>query len=246
MTTDDGRTCFAWFEERARAVRDMRDDVAAPGASADVGRDRAALWARAKWVPGQIIGVAFLGASDALAARVLAAARAWVGPGMANLELQLRLDPADADLRVAFVPGGSWSVVGTTCRLRPKAEPTMNLGWLDDATPDDELRAVVLHEFGHALGLIHEHASPAGGIRWNRDAVYADLSGPPNCFTRRQIDANMFQAWDAAETNFTAFDAASIMLYPIPAAWTLDGFSVGLNTTLSPTDKSFIAAQYPF
>jgi len=36
------------------------------------------------------------------------------------------------------------------------------------------------------------------------------------------------------------------MMYPIPASWTTDGFSVGLNTGLSTTDKTFIAEAYPW
>ena len=40
----------------------------------------------------------------------------------------------------------------------------MNLGFVD--------RATVLHEFGHAIGLIHEHQSPfKGGFEWNREEV---------------------------------------------------------------------------
>ena len=44
----------------------------------------------------------------------------------------------------------------------------MSFGWLSQDLPEDQFRAVVLHEFGHALGLIHEH--PA---RWNRPALGA-------------------------------------------------------------------------
>ena len=49
----------------------------------------------------------------------------------------------------------------------------MNYGWLTPDSDDDELRRVVLHEFGHALGLIHEHQNPEGGIEWNEPAVKA-------------------------------------------------------------------------
>lgn len=33
----------------------------------------------------------------------------------------------------------------------------MHFGWLRDDTDDVEWRRVVVHEFGHALGAIHEH-----------------------------------------------------------------------------------------
>lgn len=39
-------------------------------------------------------------------------------------------------------------------------------------------------------------------------------------------------------------DAESIMIYPIPASWTNDGFSAGLNTRRSVTDEEFIRGAY--
>ena len=41
-------------------------------------------------------------------------------------------------------------------------------------------------------------------------------------------------------------DTASIIIYPIPACWTEDGFTVGWNKALSQADKQFIGQQYPF
>jgi hypothetical protein len=50
----------------------------------------------------------------------------------------------------------------------------MNYGWLTSATDEAEYRRVVLHEFGHARGLTHEHQSPAMNIPWNRPTVLDD------------------------------------------------------------------------
>ena len=52
---------------------------------------------------------------------------------------------------------------------------------------------MILHEFGHALGLIHEHQNPIQAIDWNKPAVIADLSGPPNNWDRDTIEHNMFE-----------------------------------------------------
>lgn len=121
----------------------------------------------------------------------------------------------------------------------------MNFGWLTDASSDEEITAVVLHEFGHALGLIHEHLSPDHGIRWNKPVVYQELGAPPNGWSRSVVDDNLFKPWDASETNFTKLDPESIMMYEIPARWTIDGFTTRANTRLSATDREFIAREYP-
>jgi hypothetical protein len=121
----------------------------------------------------------------------------------------------------------------------------MNFGWLTPDSSDDEVRRVVLHEFGHALGLIHEHQNPSGGIQWNKDAVKRDLSGPPNNWPPDVIEHNMFELYKNSDTNYTKLDPGSIMMYPIPVSWTTNGFSVGLNSDLSKTDESFIRQQYP-
>jgi len=60
---------------------------------------------------------------------------------------------------------GSWSHIGTEANEIEPRQPTMNLGWLSgltDAVSDTE-RGVILHEFGHVLGLLHEHQSPLRG-----------------------------------------------------------------------------------
>jgi len=44
--------------------------------------------------------------------------------------------------------------------------PTMNFGWLNEDSDEDEYSRVVLHEFGHSLSCIHEHQHPANGIPW--------------------------------------------------------------------------------
>ena len=40
-------------------------------------------------------------------------------------------------------------------------------------------------------------------------------------------------------------DPTSIMMYPIPAGFTTNGFVVGMNWVLSDEDKKFIAQNYP-
>jgi serralysin len=223
--TNEKQWCFSWFAQRADT-------------------DRATLVREARWTPGDEITVSFLDGDPDVQARVRDVAGQWTAPGMADLTFAFQRSP-DALIRISFQYPGSWSVIGTSCKLvTNRQEPTMNYGWLDASSSDEELQRVVLHEFGHALGLIHEHQSPAGGIKWDRAAVMRDLSGPPNNWTPDVIERNMFEPYSKAETNYSRLDPDSIMMYPIPATWTTDGFSVGLNNGLSETDKAFIRQQY--
>jgi hypothetical protein len=223
--------CFAW-----------------PAARKSVGgKDKAALVNGSRWNAGDVITISFLDGDPGVQQKVQNAALAWIAPQLARLTFDFRKNTTKTLVRISFRYAGSWSVIGTTCKqITDMTQPTMNFGWLTPDSSDEEVRSVVLHEFGHALGLIHEHQSPdSGKIQWNRDAVIRDLSGPPNNWTLDVIEHNMFEAYAASETNFTKLDPQSIMMYPIPSNWTKDGFSVGLNSDLSTTDKTFIRGQYP-
>jgi hypothetical protein len=192
---------------------------------------RAAVLKSAKWQRGETITVRFLEGDPGLQERVRAVAREWTAPGMAPVNLDFR-NSGPTDIRIAFRQGnGSWSYLGRACRSIPEPNPTMNFGWLTPASPDNVLRPVVLHEFGHALGLIHEHQNPEGGIRWNKAAVINDLSGPPNNWDDATIENNMFKAYEKKDVIATQVDPTSIMMYPIPKAWTLDGFSAGFTAS---------------
>ena len=104
----------------------------------------------------------------------------------------------------------------------------------------------MLHEFGHALGAIHEHQNPSAGIPWNKEAVYRYYMGPPNNWPREQIDNNLFRRYSENITNFSHFDSNSIMLYPIPAEFTTNGVAIGgRNSQLSELDIQFMKQQYP-
>jgi hypothetical protein len=225
---NEKRWCFAWFAQ----------------APAGAGAERAALQKDAKWLPGETITVSFLDGDRTLWKKVQDAALLWTKPGLANLNLEF-LDDTHTDIRISFRYDGSWSTVGNSCRQVPYPEPTMNYGWLTPASSQEEIEEVVLHEFGHALGLVHEHQHPAGGIKWNRSKVIQDLSGPPNNWSVDEIEFNVLEPSSKKETNFTSqMDPDSIMMYTFPSSWTLDGYSTHSNSKLSRMDKEFIHEQY--
>lgn len=188
------------------------------------------------WMNGSTLRIRFLGGTAAQRAVVEQFAPRWTDH--ANLHFEFA-PAADAEIRVAFADDGAWSYVGTDAQGIPVSEPTMNFGWLDEA--------VVLHEFGHAIGLAHEHQNPDGGIRWNEPVVIRDLSGSPNFWDEATVRHNVLNKYSHDQINGTDFDPESIMLYSFPAEWTLDGFHTEPNTKLSALDQSFAAGakMYP-
>jgi serralysin len=201
------------------------------------------------WTPGQDVLIGFLGGSNALRDRVFATAKRWTigGPGGANLAFKRADDDSNADIRVAFDPDdGSWSHVGTVARSIAAGEPTMNLGWATEDLDETPFASVVLHEFGHAIGLLHEHNHPDLELRWKKHVVYAELGDKPNNWTKEDVDFNVFEQYPLDRVVMSDMpDRVSIMIYTIPARW-LDGqAAIQPSDTLSTGDIEFIQGLYP-
>src|SRR5262249_8946155 len=205
-----------------------------------------AIFTGKRWDNGRRIGVRFLDGSTKQRAQTQKYANVW--SRYANVTFDFN-PGSKAEIRVSFVADpGSWSAVGTDCLLPspfPLNEATMTFGWLRDGTDEAEWPRVVTHEFGHAIGAIHEHQNPSGGIKWNLPAVYRTFSGPPNNWTKEEIDFNIVQKYSITQLNATKFDIKSIMLYAFPANLIVGGKATPTNTDLSSGDKKFIGQMYP-
>ncbi len=193
--------------------------------------------------------------------------------------------PADrdykADVRLAFQGQGFWSAVGKDFinpDINQPGSQTMNLQGFDTSLPMD-YEGITRHEFGHVLGLEHEHQSPlvACDFRWNDDpgyvrttdqfgqfvadkqgrhpGIYTVMEGPPNNWSKGQIDFNLRQLTvisDTPASDYTvgAFDKLSIMKYYYEDWMFASGknsvcYSPSVNYDLSAEDKKLIASYYP-
>ncbi|KAK0742913.1 Tolloid-like protein 1, partial [Schizothecium vesticola] len=192
---------------------------------------------------GRVIRVKIINGTPKIKEKIQQYANVWTE--YANLSFVFVPD-ADAEIRVRCDNSGqSWSRVGTDCLATPLSLQTMNLGWLTDTTSDEEFSRVITHEFGHAIGCIHEHQSPAGGIPWDRQAVYKHYMGSQG-WSAEQVNINIFNLYSRTTTQFSDFDPDSIMVYSVPAALTINqNYSTPWNTHLSETDKAFISEIYP-
>jgi hypothetical protein len=193
------------------------------------------------WANGRTLTVCFFGGSTTLQQSVQKYASQWTQ--FANIKFHF-VPGRIADIRIAFTGRGnrSDSYVGSGNVSVNPLLPTMNLG-LDDSSPAVEIQRTTLHEFGHALGCIHEHSLPNFNLEWNRRRVIAAHRG---VWDHSTIEHNIFLKYNGQQVQPSAFDQCSIMVYPIPASWTNGVFSSNWNNNLSETDKAFISAMYPF
>lgn len=190
------------------------------------------------WPVGKTLRVRFLDGHKTYRDKIMSYARIW--ERYANIHFRV-VTSGPAEIRISLAEKGRWcSKVGTGALLvKNQAIRTMNLG-VTSGTNDVALKRHVLHEFGHALGCIHEHSSPVAKIPWNKDKVYAHYSN----WSRSRVKSNLFN--QPSSTLHSSFDRHSIMLYPVPSKLTDGRFSCGWNKTLSEQDKRYIRKVYPF
>ena len=233
--------------------RALREEMIAAGGGKKLNADdvvqatRMALVTSKKWGPGFTVRCRFLDGSAKMRKKVRTLAKEW--ESYANVKLKF-VTSGPAEVRISFyADDGSWSAVGRdalNAGYFPLHQPTMNFGWVRDDSAPTEDRAVILHEFGHALGCIHEHQAPTFDRKWNNAAVMKYFQGPPNYWDEAAINSNVLSKYSPKGIQATKFDPKSIMLYSFDADLFTDGLGpTNENSQLSTTDRSMIRQMYP-
>jgi len=214
------------------------------------------------WRRGETIKVCFRSGTRKAHERVIRHAKDWMQH--ANVVFDFMADGAPRkckgdgheDIKIEFKDNnGWWSFFGTVSRQK---DPSMNLQFFGTDTPmytngqpapEATMRKTILHEFGHALGMLHEHQSPAANcdaeINWDTAYEIGAKMGWP----KAQVDTNFRQFVANEEFNMTSIDRKSIMHYSLPP----ELFKLGKrspcfvadNLDLSEQDRTFIASIYP-
>lgn len=166
-----------------------------------------------------------------------------------------RVARGSEDILIRFHRGfGHYSHIGRESKnVVATGEPSMNFAFLDQTTVDldDKYNEfVVLHEFGHALGCIHEHQHPGASVRFRETdpKVIAYFQRGLNTRDINTIRFNVFRRFNEKELirdGVSKYDAKSIMHYAFPGWMFQDGRDRAQNFVLSELDQWFAALMYP-
>lgn len=140
-----------------------------------------------------------------------------------------------------------------TIKTDPSASPTAtisgNTTGIGTKTPIITIyrmtQGVILHEFGHAMGMFHEHQNPAPNnpIQWNKDQVYAHYVTKQN-WKKEAVDAQIINRRDKAKSLYTNWDQNSIMNYSIRPGFTAAPVQTFIGQEYSDGDKNWFKMKF--
>ncbi|MFJ2715151.1 M12 family metallopeptidase [Pseudomonas sp. NPDC087346] len=190
------------------------------------------------WKPGRTLTISFLGKpSESLKDLLKALILEW--EPLVNLTFKF-VEGNDGIIKIQTNARSNASHIGTDALLYGPGEPTM---FIANQPSNPEFRASVLHEFGHVLGLHHEHLHPDADIPWNRKKVY-EVYASKWGMSKELVDLNIFTPI-SEHVMVGKYDQDSVMHYPVEKELTDGKLEVSLNSNISSEDKRIIQILYP-
>lgn len=193
------------------------------------------------WENGHRLKVFFLNGTEEQKHRVKQLTLEWTKYG--NISLDFVQEPP-AEIRVSFKAKGNNSHLGTDAlKVEDQSKHTLSLSALSSKKAKSDV--TILHEFGHALGIEHEHLSPYSELNLDRQKIKNE------CFLRYGFKEDVcenaiFKELDETQVTAFDFDPHSVMGYDFHDSHYQAG-SVKIMPVggLSLGDKLGIAAVYP-
>lgn len=194
------------------------------------------------WEQNKKLQVYFMEGSEELINKTLEFANIW--NEHCNVSFVRTKNRDKSHLRVAYKNTGCWSYIGNVALQINKSEPTINLEISNLPSNEPEFKRIVLHEFGHALGLIHEHQSPPAEMKWKKSYVYRYFYFRYG-WNKQLVDTNLFDEYENYNKLYSTLDKKSVMAYYLPKEFTENEMEFPLNYNLSKMDIDYIGKLYP-
>ncbi|PIB42429.1 hypothetical protein AOA59_20435 [Pseudomonas sp. 2822-15] len=193
------------------------------------------------WPQNSTITIAFMDTSPAHRAIIQKHIEKNYAP-LINLKLKF-VEGTQGDIRISTSAdiAGDWSIVGTGALSEPANEPTMHL---DPHKAEDIFKMNILHEFGHALGLRHEHKHPDRTLDFNLPRLYELYKKKFNLDTI-DVHEQILEKLKPADIIASDYDPKSIMHYNLSRLILWKQKTTGYNFTLSNNDKALLRSIYP-
>ncbi len=152
----------------------------------------------------------------------------------------------DSMIRISREPGhGYASYLGVGCLMIPRDQPTMWFDSFTELTPWSEFLRVVCHEFGHGLGLIHEHMRKEIVVLID-PALAIPYYWLNQMWDKQQVENQVLTAYpESSLFAETPPDPNSIMCYPIPGSITYNRQPILGGAEIDENDYDLVARLYP-
>ncbi|MCF4997783.1 peptidase M12 [Pseudomonas syringae] len=230
-----------WPDEQAAYEAAINENPANATASRNARRKRSVINYSKLWASRRTLNIAFMEVLESEhKQRIIDAASRWLP--YINLKFNF-VEGKAGHIRITTQKNDNSSMLGTDALLVHPDTPTMNLG-VSPAHADFEV--IVTHEFGHALGAMHEHQHPLANIPWNKPKVYEFYQNRQmNPLTKEEVERNLFKPFNTLDAIYTAYDRYSIMHHPVSNELTLGDWQVPINRNISKKDKRLMKLLYP-
>lgn len=162
-----------------------------------------------------------------------------------------KVDYGKGDIRIQRkLRGVAKSLIGKEANTVDHNSPTMTLTVSLELSSRNKIVREVIHEFGHALGCVHEQFNPSVKLEWIDSVVYSYYRNIG--LDSSWVSHNVFglyggrSLYPSNRLSYSNMDSLSVMIYELQPEFTKNRFAAPFNVVPSNTDITFLRSKYQY